>query len=291
MKNEDPFNDFAVFILTHGRPNNVKTVRTLRNCGYTGPIVLVLDNLDKTADEYRKAHPDLQIYVFDKPEISKTFDHCDNFRDYRSITYARNASFNIARDLGYRYWIQLDDDYTQFSFRFDNEFRYAHKRLKCLDSIFRSMLKFYVSLDERVLTIAMSQGGDFIGGPLGSFGKKIFLRRKAMNSFICSVDRPFKFISTFNEDVCTYVTLGSRGNLFFTVNQISLNQTPTQSNPGGITELYKDYGTYVKSFATVINHPSSVTVEMMQSKNKRLHHKIDWKKTVPMIVRESLRKR
>jgi len=27
--------DFAVFILTHGRPDNVKTLSTLKKCGYT----------------------------------------------------------------------------------------------------------------------------------------------------------------------------------------------------------------------------------------------------------------
>ena len=35
--------DFAVFILTHGRANNVKTYATLRNSGYTGKIYLILD--------------------------------------------------------------------------------------------------------------------------------------------------------------------------------------------------------------------------------------------------------
>ena len=33
-------NNFAVFILTHGRPDNVKTLQTLKKCGYTGAIYL-----------------------------------------------------------------------------------------------------------------------------------------------------------------------------------------------------------------------------------------------------------
>ena len=39
----------------------------------------------------------------------------------------------------------------------------------------------------------MGQGGDFIGGHQSGLWKKK-LKRKAMNSFICSVNRPFKFI-------------------------------------------------------------------------------------------------
>ena len=30
--------DFAIFILTHGRPNNVITYNTLKTSGYTGDI-------------------------------------------------------------------------------------------------------------------------------------------------------------------------------------------------------------------------------------------------------------
>jgi len=41
---------FAALILTHGRPDNVITERTLRRQGYTGRIVFVLDDEDKTAD-------------------------------------------------------------------------------------------------------------------------------------------------------------------------------------------------------------------------------------------------
>ena len=45
-------NDFAVFILTHGRPNNIVTLKTLRYQGYTGPIYFIIDDEDKTAEEY-----------------------------------------------------------------------------------------------------------------------------------------------------------------------------------------------------------------------------------------------
>ena len=50
MKN----NDFAVFILTHGRPNKVYTLQALQKCGYTGKTYFVIDNEDKTAKEYYK---------------------------------------------------------------------------------------------------------------------------------------------------------------------------------------------------------------------------------------------
>ena len=44
--------DFAVFILSHGRPHNVKTCKTLVKQGYSGKWFLVLDNEDETINEY-----------------------------------------------------------------------------------------------------------------------------------------------------------------------------------------------------------------------------------------------
>ena len=37
---------FAVFILTHGRPDNQRTVRALTKNGYTGPIYWLIDTDD-----------------------------------------------------------------------------------------------------------------------------------------------------------------------------------------------------------------------------------------------------
>lgn len=63
-----------------------------------------------------------------------------------------------------------------------------------------------------MLTLAIGQGGDYIGGEKATrFNDGIQPMRKAMNSFICSVDRPFQFVGRINEDVNTYVLLGSRG--------------------------------------------------------------------------------
>lgn len=45
--------NFAAFILTHGRPDNVITYQTLKKSGYTGKIYFIIDNEDKRGDEYR----------------------------------------------------------------------------------------------------------------------------------------------------------------------------------------------------------------------------------------------
>ena len=111
-----------------------------------------------------------------------------------------------------------------------------------------------------------------------------------MNSFICSVDRPFQFSGILNDAVNTYVSLGSRGALMLSINQVSLQQAQTQQQAGGMTPIYLAFGTYVKSFYSVMYHPSSVTVHPIQSKFSRLHHRIQWRNTTPMILSEDLKR-
>ena len=242
-------NGFVAFILTHGRPDRVLTYEKLRKHGYTGKIYIVCDDEDKTLPEYRKRFGD--VLVFSKSEIAKTFDEGDNFGDRRAIIYARNACFELARQIGATHFIELDDDYTYFKFRFDAQLRWHGADVQDLDAVFDMLLDYFNSAP--MLTLAIGQGGDYIGGEKATrFNDGIQPMRKAMNSFICSVDRPFQFIGRINEDVNTYVLLGSRGGVFLSILQIGLDQLETQSNSGGMTELYLDAGTYVKSFYTVM---------------------------------------
>ena len=105
-----------------------------------------------------------------------------------------------------------------------------------------------------------------------------------MNSFFCKTDRPFIFTGRINEDVNTYTTLGSRGKLFLTIANIDLIQVPTQSNSGGITDAYLTYGTYLKSFYSVMGMPSCVKIDMMGEQHQRIHHIVDWETCVPKII-------
>jgi len=275
--------DFAVFILTHGRPDNVITLRTLQNCGYPGKLYFIIDNEDKTAEQYYKNFGHEKVIMFDKKKYADECDECNNFDERRTITMARNACFDIAKQVGVKYFIELDDDYTSFKFRFKNKLGYESK-VKNINKVFDSFIEFYKNTN--IDSVAFSQGGDHIGG--FSFTQ---MKRKCMNSFICSTNRPFKFVGAMNEDVNTYTTLGSRGKLFFTFTSLQLDQKETQFQAGGITDMYLKYGTFCKGFTTVMNMPSSVKVSMMMSKHERLHHKINWNNTVPKIISEDLKKK
>jgi hypothetical protein len=277
-------NDFCIFIISNGRANNVVTWRTLDNKKSKYPRYIILDDIDTQIDDYKKKYGDDKIIVFNKEEIAKTTEHGDNFWNLRTTTHARNACYNIAKDLGYTYFLVLDDDYTGFQYRIDSKFNYPNpvKSITDIDKTFNYFLDYYKSIP--ALSICMAQGGDYIGGD-NKFGVgRTQYSRKAMNSWFCSIDRPIKFISRLNEDVNTYLTLGSRGDLFLTVPFVSLSQLATQKSKGGMTQAYIDGGTYVKSFYTVMYCPSFCKIDLMGTTNKRLHHKIKWNNAVPKII-------
>lgn len=283
---------FGALILSGSRPDRVVTASSLRKYGYTGPIRIVVDDLDPTVEQYQKQFGADSVIVFSKSEAARDVDVMDNEPHLRGVVYARNQAFRIAKELGWTHFIMLDDDYNDWRYCFDSAGRYNNPKVKRLDDVFGALASF---LDQTpVHTICLSQGGDLLGGPKSHMMKSINLgrngKRKAMNTFVCRTDRPFEFFGRINEDVNSYVMLGAQGTLMFTTNIVKINQFQTQTNEGGLTELYRDTGTYVKSFYTVVGAPSCVLVYPLTSKYPRWHHRVSWRNAVPKILPEQVRK-
>lgn len=280
--------DFAAFILSHGRPTNIKTLASLKRSGYTGKAFIIIDNEDETAPEYQRLYGD-QVIMFDKAAIARTFDVCDNFRiPHKSVVYARNACYAIARELGLKTFVQLDDDYTGFEHRFNPQLEWEFQRAQRLDEVFDATLDFYESIPAKIL--AFAQGGDFIGGRHNKHLQSLNLLRKAMNTMFCHVDRPVVFTGRINEDVNAYCVHGHRGDLLLTMLNANIVQTATQQSDGGLSDIYRSAGTYLKSFYTVMQCPSFVTIADMGEQHRRVHHRILWRNAVPVILDEKYRK-
>lgn len=279
--------NFAVFILSHGRADNMLTVDTLEKCNYTGKWYIIIDNEDTQADKYYDNFGKDRVIMFDKIAKSKVTDTMDIQEKRNIVVFARNSCHDIARSLGIDYFLVLDDDYTMFRMRYNKDGVLSSIYVTDFDAIVEETLEF---LDTSgALTVAFAQTGDFIGG-MGCKVYKERLTRKAMNSFFCRTDKPFEFIGRINEDVNMYCTLGSRGHLIFTIADMSLNQQDTQQNKGGLTDSYLDNGTYVKSFYSVMCCPSFVKVAEMGCNHRRMHHLVDWEHGVPKIISDRFKK-
>lgn len=272
--------NFAVFIISHGRPEKQKTLRALAKAGYTGPLYIICDDEDKTLPRYKELYDN--VIVFKKSEYVPISDRGDCDPSTETALYARNCTFPIARELGLDWVLELDDDYHYFSFKkIDGKHLRELIIRKNIDYVFDEYVNF---LDKAGLTaVSMTQAGDYIGGVTGY--SNIQRKRKCMNAWFFNVKKPFHFLGRMNDDVSTYVTRGMRGDVFLSTGANVL-MDDSQQESGGLTELYKESGTYMKSFYTVMMAPSAVKINKMGVTSFRFHHKINWKCCVPKILRQ-----
>lgn len=280
-------NDFCLFILTFGRPNNVITLKSLLkdSVKFNQDYYLVCSDDDECLDQYIENFGE-RVIIFNKSSMLEYIDRGDNFDKFNVILYARNICFTLASMLGYKNFCQFDDDYYEFAFRYHDEtnLKTRSKGLKDLDQMLLSHVEFLNNTPCN--TVTMSQMGDYVGGFDGhNRHVRNGYQRKVMNSFFCSLDKPFLFYGSINEDVNFYVQNGRQGNLTFNLFGFALNQKLTQQNSGGMTEQYKDSGTYLKSFYSVMYNPSCVKIGTISSgDNSRFHHRVDSETTYAKIL-------
>lgn len=283
---------FGALILTHGRAGRVLTYNALRRHGYTGPIYLVVDDEDEQRPDYEREYPG-EVVVFSKREAAAHTDAALNIEDRRSVVFARNWSWQIARGLGLDYFWQLDDDYSSFDYRLDRDYEFlSHQpKVRDLDAVIRAALEYMQR--SRIDGLSFAQTGDYIGGDNSGHitsMKRGRLIRKVMNTFVFATARPQRFKGLFNDDVNLYVSEGNRGRVFVMQPMVQISQGTTQARAGGLTERYVEHGTYVKSFMSVMYAPSCVRVGVVNPVHQRVHHKIRWRNAVPCVIGEEHRK-
>jgi len=295
MRNPKFDNNFCVYILSHKRADNINTLKTLRKQGYTGKIYIIIDNEDPELDKYLRIYGKENIKIFNKQEAINITDSMDNFQKRDCVVYARNYLFKIAREMDIKYFLVLDDDYNRFTYTFDSNGRYITRQnlIQNMDEIISIYLEFYKNTPQ-LISLAFAQSGDFMGGVLGNVPFRFVnneIPRKVMNAFFCSVDRPFKFYGSINEDTTAYAWLGSQGKLFITLPVVRLCQKLTQIQKGSLTDVYLELGTYVKSFYTLMTLPQVVKITEMGVKYTRLHHSLHWNNIIPCIVPEEYKRK
>ena len=259
--------DFCIFVISHSKVEN-DTYKQLMLCNCKYPIYIVVDDKDPKLNEYIARYGEDKVCVFNKQEYEKQVDMMDNFTFDKVIVYARNACFDFAEKLGYEYFLELDDDYTEFSFRFP-KLKWLHIKHSDINTIFTLYVNYY-SKFPKIKALAFMQGGDFSTMYEGR------VKRKAMNCLFLSTKRRFDFHGRINEDVNAYTIGNFRGEIFVSFPYVTIHQRATQSTKTGMGGVYSKFGTYVKSFYSVMQMPSCVKISVLRSPtNFRIHHRID----------------
>ena len=85
--------DFAVMICSHGRAETLTTYDALKKCGYSGKIIIVIDDEDEQQNAYNERFD--HVEVFCKEDYFREADGVIEGKQ-KAILYARNACYDIA---------------------------------------------------------------------------------------------------------------------------------------------------------------------------------------------------
>ena len=302
MLNEVKVRDFCIFILCYGRADVAKkyTWELLDKMGSKRKRFIICSTDDKTIDDYYKTFGKENVLLFDKniEEERLNIDLVDCYHNHDDIkkgtVWARNACFNLARKAGYRFFMVFDDDVASFCIRNEIELGKSKNHIlsqkitlsdmKCFDELSEYYFKILDSAPW-LNSVAYSQCGDYIGGVGSSMWRNGFTF-KAMNIFFCDTEKEHRYYGRMNDDVNAYCLNGSRGRISFTPSGPALNQLQTQQVKGGMTEMYRSFGTWMKSIYSVVLCPSFVSIGRIGNtyESSRIHHNISWKCAIPKII-------
>jgi hypothetical protein len=281
-------NDFAVFILSHGRANEIMTVEMLKKGHYTGDWFVVIDNEDDQEHIYREKFGE-HVLQFDKKAEAERTDTGDLDDDRRVGVFARNAIQDMAKAMGYKYHLQLDDDFSGISFRMPkgDKNKLTSQRCKHLDKLFEAMCEYMDNSPIAWLSFALSS--DYLGGTDNKrYQSGLF--PKTMGSFLMRADQIVYFRMRMNDDITTCVASWHIGLPNYSIMKVMVETPQTQAMKGGMTEIYQDNGTYRKSFYSVMCCPSFVTIGKQGITHFRIHHQIHWNNCAPKILNEKWKK-
>lgn len=275
--------DFAVFILTHGRAKQQKTLETLSKCGYSGKWFLIIDDEDEQKNIYHERYVQ-HVIEFSKREIEGMFDTMTNAKEYRSVVYARNAVYDIAKRLGIRFAFTFDDDITDLQFRVVKDNKLKGFKIHHIERLFASMVDYMDSA--KLAILGFSQAGAYVGGAKSKKYQE-GCQRNLSQAFMVNAENPVFFRGVFNEDLHACLDCAVQGRTALATMLVSITSPERMSNAGGNFDLYKDNSTYQRDFYSKMVYPSVVSFGEKKQEIKML---IKSSAFAPMILNERYKK-
>lgn len=245
-------NDFAVFIITHGRPYKQITYNMLRAKGYTGKIYLVVDNLDNTLDEYKRLY-DGEVLVFNKLEYVAKTDCALGEKFINFAVFSRNAVEDFVKQLNLKTFLLIDDDFSNVRMRLVREEKLLSRQIENFDYVFSCISEYLLSAN--ISTAGVNQS--FFGGVKGL--NVASLRHRLFNGmFFRNAGHIVEWKSNMLEDIITCVLCGNMGEPFIKLMQFQFDTEPTggENSVGGNASVYNSYDHFKQMFFPIVFCPS-----------------------------------
>lgn len=278
--------DFGVIIISHGRPH-CETFTTLRDSGYTGKVYFVVDDEDKTLNEYINIYGRENVHIFHK---SEWFDVGDNLDNPRTVgVFARNECLGVAKEKRLKYYLEMDDDLKMLSFRYKKNDSLKGAKVKDFDSVVRYICDYFDN--STIACLGFGNAVDYIGGlPTFESGR---INRLPLNSFFLRTDDNFLWKGRNSDDLITPLNQQKSGKYWCRFPSIQAmydvwSPKKNSKEAGGSIEVYNDLGSYRLRFYGVMYHPSSVKLAITST---NMDCSIKSINTYPYLLSEGVRKK
>lgn len=277
--------DFAVFIITHKRYDRLHTYNTLVNCGYTGKIYLVLDNLDETVCEYRKRYDN--IIVFDKQEYVRLTDTAMYEPLINFAVFSRNAVEDIARDLGYKYYLVMDDDITNLRFRWcDDGHIKSRKITHNFDYVMEKHLEFMDTAN--VDCLGFGNSGLYMQG-VDALSRENTKMRMIASMYIRRASTVVEWRPNMLEDCVTSVEMANNGNISIISTLIQYDSVQPAATGGktvgGNSSVYNTFDKFKQTFFPIVVRPSCFKYTNANfNKGRIMYPSVKYDNSIPKII-------
>lgn len=268
----------TIYIISKGRPQ-CRTAVTLEKCSYPGEWFIVCGTNDDTLGQYKERWGD-HVLVFDWHEEVKHTETMDNFGFDSMASGAvpvRNATMHISHDRGeLRHW-QLDDDYVSF-YRTSHDFK---RKLRLSGDELQDVLLdlAIVGYEANFSNIGICQA-TIEAHPMKA--KTVTHRVFNVHNLPSDFELFTRWRGRMNDDLINAMDVWRTGGYELSFKHACVVMTQTQQEEGGLTDLYRQEGTVRKTAYAVLACPGAVE---LVCKFGRWHHKVNWARLVPKIIR------
>lgn len=276
-------NDYAVFIISHKRPE-VKTLETLKKLSYSKDYFIVVDDKDPTIPQYQELYGD-HVLIFSKEELIKEEDTIDNFNVLTSCLHPRNYCLKAAKEKGYKYLIDFDDDVNNIAIRYEKDGKLLTKNIENITDVFDKYIRFLETSGFNCIGFILAP--KLIGGASNKIAQeKTFFCPH--NCFIQRSDADY-FTGTIPEDMLYSVRENSKGKITLALMPVAISTGEYLNSKGGLEEVYKSRNAYAEYFRIKIVNPSAITIKAGTdgSVNVQMHTQF----FIPKILSEEYKKK
>ena len=255
--------NFAVFITSHKSPLDCPSLKTLLSHKYSGQYYIVIDDTDTCSDDYVRIYGD-HLLIFNKEEyVAKCDTGYSLDKAPRSVViYARMAVEDFAAQLNLNNFLIMDDDITDFKFRWYDGSKLNTYPVYDINVILQQYIEYQNT--GGIACLSFGTGNFYIGG------QKILLnmcmnRRTVSNTFLRNTHINFDWVMSWFEDLASSVNCGKLDKLVYTLPFVQVQTKPqyTQSeknSDAGMALAYKHSNPFERQFGSVMLNPSAVSV-------------------------------